>query len=307
MQYRFTFVACLGILMASGCVYHGGYPYGYYNGNYGGNYGAGPSVLPPGQWGYPTAPSTSPYYQPGVTPYTVPGGTVPGGNPTPIDGTTPGGTNPPAWNNTNPPQTYDGNGGNAPIFNPNTPNTPTVPEPNDDPNGRSPGAQRPSLTPTSGASTRMRSSSDDLSTPFEQDETNRPQQNQESESVAENEVPYEAPLVRQISNTEEFEAQPASQLTRTSGDSKSPFGRDPKFQWIKGVLDYDDANKAYVVMYDDNPSPSDQLGGELTLGDHQALDRFRPNDAVRIEGYFDQRDKDANGKPVYVITAIKKQ
>ena len=96
-------------------------------------------------------------------------------------------------------------------------------------------------------------------------------------------------------------------MTQATDDTKRPYGHDAQFQWIKGVLDYDDANKTWVIMYDDNPSPADRLGGELTLAEHRLLERVRPNDAVRIEGSFDQFEKDANGKPVYLITRLKKQ
>lgn len=305
MRNRFAFIACSAILMASGCVYHGGYPYGYNNGTY----GAGPSVLPPGQWGTPMTPGTmpnynnSPYYQPGV-PYTVPNGTVPGGNPTPIDpGTAPGGNNPSNWNTT-PPNTYD-NGGSAPKFDPNNPNS--VPDPKDDNGGFPPSTERPSLTPTSGASMRSRAA-DDLSTPFEQDETNRTPRNLESENVADSEIPYEQPLVRPASGSDEFDGQNASQLTRTVSDTANPYGHDAQFSWVKGVIDYDEPSKTYVLIYDDNPSPADQFKGELTLADdHPSLERVRAGDAVRIEGKFDQFEKDGNGRPVYIITKMKKQ
>jgi hypothetical protein len=297
MRIRFQYFVWMFVLATPGCLFHGGYPNGY-----NGSYGAGPSVLPPPQWGYPTQPSTQPFYTPGGAPTFQPGG-----SPTPLDGGNNGGTpssNPSDWNT--PQKTYGNDGGNnAPTFNPTTPGTREVPDPLDDPNStRGPTSQAPGLTPTTSARTKPSSVSNSS---YVDDNSNRQPRDFADENATESDITFDAPLVRPVSGNDEGDVQQANRTTLSSPESSRPYGHDPEFQWIKGVVAYDETTETWLIMYDDNPRPSDKLGGELTLAEHPSLKSLRPGDKVRVSGALDEVEADSRGKPYYQITRLKKQ
>ncbi len=299
MRNRFAFIVGIIVLASPGCMYHGGYyPNGYNNGYY----GAGPSVLPPQQpWNaYPSGPPMNqPIYTPGGTGPTPLDG---GGTTVPSGGTQPG-SSPSTWQT---PSTYDtpGGGGNsAPPFNPN-PGTSggSVPNPLDDPNSsRSPGAQRPMLSPTS--TSRV---SDDVSSPFSQEDSSRLPRNFADENVVEADEAFQTP-VRQTSGFGDGDVQQANRTTLPSQASSKMYGHDRQFQWVKGVVEFDEMSRNYVIIYDNNPPPSDQFGGELTLAEHPDLANLRNEDKIRVEGTLDQTVTDSRGFPVFRITRLKKQ
>ena len=177
-----------------------------------------------------------------------------------------------------------------------------MPDPLDDPNNnRSPGAQRPGgLTPTSASR-----APDDVSSPFSQEDSSRLPRKFADENVVEAEESFQTP-VRQASGTGDGDVQQANRTTRPSQASSKVYGYDPQFQWVKGVVEFDEPSGTWVIMYDNNPQPSDQFGGELTLAAHPALARLRAEDRVRIEGSLDQTATDAAGKPLFQITRLKK-
>lgn len=312
MRNRFAFVVATIFLGMSGCLYHGGY---YPNGYYG-----GPSVLPSQPWtGYPSGPNyqpggaypSGPIYQPGAPT------TQPGTYPTPIDGTNPyvpanPGTTPGAQpyspSDPNQPSTYGTpSGGNtgAPTFNPNNPGT--VPNPGDDDFNRSGGgAQRPTISPTSGArgGDKVR---DDLSFPSGPDSSRLERKFQEPLEM-EADTPFEQPVI-QASATGGSDVRFADQQAEATPLTVKVYSSDPQFQWVQGVLEYDDPSNTWVIMYNDNPRASDQYGGELTLADDPSLARFRSGDVVRIYGSIDPSERDSRRKPVYRMTraqSIKK-
>ena len=306
MRNRFKFVAWIIVVAAPGCLFHGGYPNGYYNNGY---YGT-----PQPQYGYPTGPGSAPYYTPGA-PTFQPGG---GSNPTPINGGSPTNSgdpnsngqpgNAPNWNNSAPNNTYDNNNGgsnSAPKFDPNGVG---VPDPADEPVGtRPPSTQRPTgLTPTSGASTRSRRNNDQSQVFDQEDQRQRPA-SFDNEEVVEAEGAYEQPIIRQASGSDDNDFQETKRVPRTSQTSAKPYGHDPQFRWLKGVVEYDENSQIWVIMYDDNPKPSDQLGGELMLGNHKSLGQLQSGDKVIIEGMFDDSETDSRGKPVYQIQRLQKQ
>lgn len=277
-------LAILPILVVSasmGCMYHN--PYGYYGGGGGSYYG-------PGYYQSPQQPM--PAYP------TYPGGTYPPNvNPTPIDGTyTPGGTPGSAPTLSDPPSTFNNN--NTPTFK-DTPTDRSVPDPGDDPgSGGGTSSREPTLQPTNTAR-----NNDDLSSPFEPDNSTRIPRNFE-EPVTEAEPVYQAPL-RQTSNFEEPET--IQQANREEIPQNAPsFGHHPRFEWIRGIVEYDQQQQCWVMMYDDNPDHADKLGGVVTLADHPGLKRLQDGQNIRIQGVLDRAETDASGKPVYRITKIIK-
>jgi hypothetical protein len=290
MQYRNAITLGLVFLAAPGCAFHG-YPNGYY--------GPGTSVVPPSS-GFPSGP----FYQPGGT-YSAPlnGGPIytPSGTPGTSPGVAPGTTSPtPATPGLNP--TYDNStpatNGNSPGFNENPPNR-TVPPPDDD-GSFNRGTQRPSLTPTSSTS----NSEPDEETPFSQTESRRSPRPSyaASELIVESDTQFEPPEVRQTSSYDgNTEVQFASVPERAKGPA---YGHDPKYRWVQGVVEYDEASEAWFIMYDEQAT--DQFGGDLALANHRLLKQLKSGDAVRIEGSLDDTELDSRGKPMFRLTQVKK-
>ena len=307
MPYRFAFIVGFIVVTMPGCLHHGNYSNGY-------NYGTGPSVLQPQPWngypgGYPPGNYPSgPTYTPGA-PYSQPGAPLypPTTSPTPINGgngtftptdpLTPPNSQPDSGN----PSTYEPN---SPPFRTTPNNGNGVPDPGDDPtNGRPPqGSQGTTLTPTSGARAPA------METPFEQEESRLPRKFEHQDvAEAEDESAFESPLKRTSNEEVEEDVQFANRETLSTPEAPRIYGYDPKFQWIKGVVDFDEPSGTWVIMYDDNPSASDEFGGELALGSSPKLNGLKPGDKVRIEGSFDPDRKDSRGLNLYQPNRIKKQ
>lgn len=290
MRNRFALSVAILLLALPGCLH----PWGYYPNGY---YGPGPSVLPSQPWNaYPNQPG----FQPGV-PINQPGGTYP----TPIDGSNPyvpgstPGTNP-YTPNSNSPSTYgDPGSGNQPGFNSTPGNTggSSVPQPGDDDFNRQPaGSQRPTITPTS-----SQKESEEPS-PFDDKETRR-ERRFDNTQVADTDPPFESP-VRQASgsDTNGADVQLANQQAEAVPVSFKTYANDPKFAWVQGIVEYDDQNSLWVVMYSDRPRPTDPYGGELTLADDPELSRLRSGEVYRIYGSLDQTERDARGRPLFQMT-----
>jgi len=274
MRNGFLFIVVIMVVATSGCIYHGGYPYGY---------GPGPSVMPQQPW---------PTYQPGT--YPAPGG-YPNYNPAPTFGNpTPINVDPsgqPTTTDPNAPNTYKDGNNSAPTFNP-TPNN-GVPNPSDD--GTPTGSNTPLLTPTK--TSQMKNN--DLSSPF--DESTRLPRNFSSEAIAEEEPDFHPPVI-QTSGVNDGGLQQANR----QDVSGRPFGHAPRFEWLKGTVEFDEPAQTWVIMYDDNPRPSDKLGGEVSLIDHPALQNLQDGEVVQIEGSIDPTAKDWRGKSVYRIKKLRK-
>lgn len=277
MPNRLIFVLGMLVVATSGCMYHSGYPYGY---------GPGPSVMPQQPWpsypqgGYPQGGYPAPTYNPtplNGDPYSPSG--QPGSiQPTPMDGTAP--------------NTYKNDGNNnAPTFNP-LPGGTGVPNPSDD---TSPQSSNPGLTPTK----TSRVKNGELTTPF--DESTRLPRNFTEDAVVQEEPEFHAPVI-QASGVNDGELRQANRQDISS----RTYGHAPRFEWLKGTVEFDESGQTWVIMYDDNPKSSDKLGGEVALGDHPALQNLQDGEIVQIEGSIDRNAKDWRGKPVYRIKKLQK-
>lgn len=270
-------------------------PYGY-QGQYGG----------PGYYGQPA-------YQGGPVYHGAPGQPLGNGGTYVPGGTSPGSTPGMSPTPLNPPSTYDNSPGinwqdpknNAVPFNPN-PGTGrgSVPDPGDDLNNANPGASKPTLTPTSGTMP------DELSSPFEQTgsssggATGIPVQPAQATTEPD---PFEMPQQLRSSatagaspiRTVSYEPPPTAKL--------NPFGRDTKHAnptWLRGVIDYDQKQRSWSILYSTNPDPRDSNGGMLTLASHPNLAKCRNGEVVLAEGAIDAGQTDARGKPIYVLDNV---
>jgi len=288
MQFRYAFTVGLLAVTASGC-FHGGYP----NGGY---YSPGPSVVPQQpSTGFPGAPF---YGSPmNGSPY-VPGNSPGTGGPTPIYTNPGGGSN----------GTYEspsGSNGNSPGFNETAPSgSKSVPLPADDPSMER-GTQRPQLTPTSSMSPNQTEFDESPVMNAESRRRPRPEYDATASVVEEEEDVFQAPSVRQTSSVEdaaeEVQFADAPQRVRAI-----PYGHHPEFEWVQGVVDYDDATRTWSILYDDQPKATDQLGGDLTLAPHPELKRLQSGMVVRMEGSIDETVGDSRGKPVFRVAKLKK-
>ncbi len=287
---------CFGLAMAtlSGCYS----PYGYQGQPGGPGYYGQPAYQSPGYQGGPVYPASpgQPLGNGGT--YVPGGGTTSGSSPTPI----------------NPPSTYDNNPGgirfespnnNAPSFNPNPGTGRDVPQPNDDLNNPNPGASKPTLTPTSGTVPS------ELSTPFEQTgnsgggATGTPAQ--PTQVTTEPDPFFEPP--QQLKSSATSGASPIQTVSyeQPQAAKLNPFGRDTKHAnptWLRGVIDYDQKQRTWSILYSSNPDPRDPNGGMLTLASHPNLAKCRNGEVVLAEGAIDARQTDARGKSIYVLDNV---
>ncbi len=100
---------------------------------------------------------------------------------------------------------------------------------------------------------------------------------------------------------------PVRQVSQTSVDSSQPqpFGYDRQaYTWLRGVVDYDENEGAWHLMYSLKPSPDDPYGGDLTLADHPDLAKLKDGDVVLVEGRLDPHLLDSLGKPRYRIEKL---
>ena len=101
-------------------------------------------------------------------------------------------------------------------------------------------------------------------------------------------------------------------LKQTSAESDeaaarrpNPFDHDREdFRWLRGVVDYDEADKTWNIIYDMNPDRTDRFGGSITLGDDERLSELHDDDVVLVEGRVDANARDRSGKPLYHVERL---
>lgn len=300
----------LAVSLLSGCYSHSGYQ-GQYGGGGPGYYGQ-PMYSGPGYQGGPmlNTPQGQPLGNGGI--YT-PGGTMPGNSPTPL------GAPPSTYDNRGPGIRFENPNNNAPEFNATPPGTTgrgAVPEPGDEQNNKnSPGASKPSLTPTSATQP------DGLTTPFGES-SNTGSGNSGGVSSGSRVQPANGTIETDENPFFEMPTQPrplgtsatsgASPIQRVSYEEPqpaklNPFGRDLKHAnptWLRGVIDYDPKQKTWSILYSSNPDSRDANGGCITLANHPSLAKCRLGEVVLAEGAIDASQTDARGKPLYVLDNV---
>jgi len=86
----------------------------------------------------------------------------------------------------------------------------------------------------------------------------------------------------------------------------SAFGHDEKFQWLRGVISKEPRDGTWSIVYNDRPSNTDKWAGHLSLAPSPKLENLRDGDIVEIQGELDDVVHDQLGKPVYVVSSVKK-
>ncbi|NOX54828.1 MAG: hypothetical protein GXP27_10400, partial [Planctomycetes bacterium] len=96
----------------------------------------------------------------------------------------------------------------------------------------------------------------------------------------------------------------AVQESKPSGQPH-PFAYDRQnYRWLRGIVDYDESDNTWHLMYAAKPDPDDPYGGDITLADHPDLSKLRDGDIVLVEGRVDTASTDALGKPQYRIEKL---
>ena len=89
------------------------------------------------------------------------------------------------------------------------------------------------------------------------------------------------------------------------GLNDTHFGHDDKnFRWLRGVVDYDQTDKTWNIIYDLQPELTDRFGGSLVLVDHPDLKDLKTGEVVQLEGFLAEEQTDRTGKPVFQIEKI---
>lgn len=95
------------------------------------------------------------------------------------------------------------------------------------------------------------------------------------------------------------------QTKKVDSVAYSPFGHDPKYKWLRGVVSKEPQDGSWSIVYDDEPDADDQWAGHLSLAPSPELDRLKDGDVVEIQGQIDQLVQDQLGKPVFLISELK--
>jgi hypothetical protein len=99
------------------------------------------------------------------------------------------------------------------------------------------------------------------------------------------------------------------QLAALPGSSASePYGYDASgYRWLKGLVDYDEEQETWLLVYDVTPDESDDFKGQITLAQSSSLDELNNNDAVLVQGRVDSSLRDPGTlKPQYRVEGIQR-
>ncbi len=86
-------------------------------------------------------------------------------------------------------------------------------------------------------------------------------------------------------------------------------GVEETYEWLMGVVDYDNTHRKWRITY--NPDPTDKddkYGGTFTLTNAQAIYDLGliPDDVVLIDGRVDIKNTDRAGKPTYRVEHVER-
>ncbi len=86
-----------------------------------------------------------------------------------------------------------------------------------------------------------------------------------------------------------------------------PYGRAPNGKaWFRGLIDFDEQENLWYLIYNPEPDINDPQGGMVTLVEHPHLSLLQGDDVVLVEGQFDPSQLDANGRPKYRANSVRR-
>ena len=127
-------------------------------------------------------------------------------------------------------------------------------------------------------------------------------------------IPEQQLAARQTSPTEtwpvaaaasESLAPPAAMEPMTQ-KKPNPYGYDAVgYRWLRGIVDFDEKQHAWIIVYNPSPGPKDVYKGQLTLLDNGLLQKMQNNDVVLVEGQIDPAAPEpGTGKPQFRVTRV---
>lgn len=106
--------------------------------------------------------------------------------------------------------------------------------------------------------------------------------------------------------TAEFQTQVRGNGVTPASAQRDIFGYDGEgYTWLKGIVEYDRAEKSWHLIYNKTPDENDPYGGEVTLKNPQLFKNIlRSGQAVHVQGEFDETLQDRLGKPLYDVKQL---
>ncbi len=103
-----------------------------------------------------------------------------------------------------------------------------------------------------------------------------------------------------------FAEDPQPFTTTPPANKPNPYGHDAiGYRWLRGLVDFDERQKAWVLIYNPSPGPQDAYRGQITLIDNGQLQTLQNNDVVLVEGQVDPAFRDpGTGKPQFRIQKL---
>jgi hypothetical protein len=87
--------------------------------------------------------------------------------------------------------------------------------------------------------------------------------------------------------------------------ASSPYKYDrEKFQWLRGVVDYDSEARSWNIIYNVEPDQQDQFGGSIVLAGADEFETLQNDDVILVEGGIDAKQLDALGKPMFRVDRL---
>lgn len=92
-----------------------------------------------------------------------------------------------------------------------------------------------------------------------------------------------------------------------ASSASNPYGYDATgYRWLKGLVDYDEEQRAWLLIYDTTPDSQDIYRGQITLFGSSLLAQLQNNEFVMVEGRVDNSVRDAGtGKPQYRVETLR--
>lgn len=93
--------------------------------------------------------------------------------------------------------------------------------------------------------------------------------------------------------------------TVSAARQPNPYDHDREgFAWLRGVVDFDEEEGTWNIIYDLRPAEDDELGGSVTLIADDRFQALRNQDVVLVEGHLDASVRDRLGKPSYRVERL---
>lgn len=305
------------VLLSAGCQTYSPYGYGNYSGGYNSPYIQQPGqAIPYGASGVPQGATVMPQngFQGGYPSGGMPPGAYPPSAPAYVPGTVTPATPYPNVPNGPLPQGVDNSGGNLgqpgsfPSSGAARPQMPPeekrlVPD-YGDPDLQTNPRRSPAATPDIGDEANFKQGINPLKQAQEklkgiETESNKPTgvTRMSGEAVSGQRRSAQTGIIQTADHT----------VSHEHGGNLRPYGRAADgHAWFRGLIDFDEQENTWYLIYNPEPNSEDPQGGTITLVEHPHLRLLTGDDVVLVEGQFDPSDLDQHGKPKYRPATVRR-